>query len=76
MTELNEVLKLLSTCDLLVSVFQLINVEQFLNNITSFAVILSVSRRTMNVSVRSHKLDLDSLAVKSLIFEVKYVLLD
>ena len=68
MAELNKVLKLLSTCDLLVSVFQLINVEQFLNNITSFAVLLIVSRRTMNVSLKSHKLDLDLLVVKSLIF--------
>lgn len=71
MAELNKVLKLLSTCDLLVSVFQLINVEQFLNNITSFAALLIVPRRTMNVSLKSHKLDLDLLVVKSLIFEVK-----
>lgn len=71
MAELNKVLKLLSTCDLLVSVFQLINVEQFLNNITSFAALLIVPRRTMNVSLKPHKLDLDLLVVKSLIFEVK-----
>lgn len=76
MTELNKVLKLLSTCDLLVSAFQLINVEQFLNNITSFAVLLIVPRRTMNVSLKSNKLDLYLLVAKSLIFAVKYVLLD